>query len=242
VLYGVNAADDGLSTIDPMSGATTFIGPLDPDPDRIVTPVRMTVSQTGQMLVRNNGDQPYGEGPGWFSVDRCTGLGTQVFAEAFPYNWLVFGPDGTLYGSGYWNGQAQTVVIDPTSGAPSPLGFSLPIGRKTFDPESGLMYIVRGVQDLPDLLVRYQLVVADISTGDWSEVGLLDKTEDDLGILGGLAFSPWGTLLASAYNGPLGGILFTINTSDASVADIVPVHPGFAPQGMAFGPPCEASP
>ena len=81
-LYGVNAADDGLSTIDPVSGDITFIGLLNPDPNLLTTPIAMAMRPSdGKIFVWNNsnGIGQYFERTGvLLTVDPCSGLATEV--------------------------------------------------------------------------------------------------------------------------------------------------------------------
>ncbi len=81
-LYGVNAADDGLSTIDPVSGEITFIGPLNPDSNLLTTPIAMAVRPSdGKIFVWNNSNgigQNFERTGVLLTVDPCSGLATEL--------------------------------------------------------------------------------------------------------------------------------------------------------------------
>ncbi len=75
VLYGVNSADDGLSSMNPADPTyVTFIGFLDPDSEKITTPVAMAIRPSDEeIFVWNN--SPIAA---LLTVDRTTGLATQI--------------------------------------------------------------------------------------------------------------------------------------------------------------------
>ena len=109
VLYGVNSADDGLSIIDPDTGAVNYIDALHFDMHIYVTPCSMAVHPTThELYVWNNSDlrqlsPPIKKQTGeLLKVDKITGRATQITAtnQEIIMGALAFTPDGTLCGFG----------------------------------------------------------------------------------------------------------------------------------------------
>jgi hypothetical protein len=108
--YGVNANDDGLSVIDPVSGNVTFIGRLGgTDMNKYVTPIAMAVRPSdGKIFVWNNSDlKPETSPPEiivtgvLLAVDPSSGLASEVNPNAANQDALqalAFTPNGELYG------------------------------------------------------------------------------------------------------------------------------------------------
>jgi hypothetical protein len=236
VLYGVNASDDGLSIIDPTTGAVTFVGPLDPNSKLLVTPVAMAVRPSdGKIFVWNNSDE--GETPNTvistgvlLTVNSCFGLATKVDAttpEQGQLSALAFAPDGRLFGLDF-----DLFEIDTATGVRT-LKASLAgnrIAGAAFD-ASGTLF---------GLTFSRNVVTIDTvgpSTGGITSTVPLDT---DVGTPGSIVFDPTtGTLIGSAFGGSSGNILFDINTSTGAVANIRTLSGGFAPQGMGFAPACQ---
>jgi hypothetical protein len=239
-LYGVNSGDDGLSIIDPVSGAVTFVGPLDPDPDVITTPVSMAVRPSDEKIfVWNNGDPGPPTGPsfvneGLFTVDPLTGLATRI-GPTTPtlgiVDALAFAPDGTLYGTGQLYPDPTNIgfyQIDTATGEQTLIGpMSIRIGGADFD-TSGTLYgveLATGTQ---------RLVTIDTSTGVATIVGTLST---DIYPIGSIVFDPTGKLLGSAFAILHGKILFNIDPISGTVSNIRSITGGSAPQGLGFAPP-----
>lgn len=248
VLYGVNAADDGLSIINPETGEVTFIGLLDPDPYKYATPVAMAVHpSTGEIYVWNNSNilddnviPVETETTGvLLIVNRCTGLATPVDPEALGQGVLqalAFAPDGTLYGLGEPLGQYALYTIDLTTGIKTKvadLGPAVEIYAADFSP-GGVLY---GVEALFEGTER--LFTIDTTNGEMTLVAYLSE---DIGMIGSIVFDEEGNLIGSAFDYPdLGNILFDIDPSTGNVSDIRQLTGGFAPQGMGFSSPCDDS-
>ncbi len=223
LLYGVNSNDDGLSIIDPVTGSVTFIGSLDPDPGKYTTPIAMAVRPTnGRMFVWNT--SPVSE---LLTVDPCTGQATPVNATTPPQSGgsLAFSPSGRLFAVDSW-----LMEIDPTTGISTVIGYlgsGFRAGGADFD-NSGVLYAAELALGLE------RLAIVNVNTGMATVIGTFSV---DVGTIGSIVFTSSGTLLGSAFGGPLGNILFDINPANAEVTNIRPLD-GNAPQGMAFAPAC----
>ena len=231
VLYGVSSGGDALSILDPETGTTTLVGPLDPDPKIFVTPIAMAVrSCDGAIFVWNNsngGDEPNSTVPDGrlLIVDPCTGLGTAVDAELVSQGQLAalaFHPDGRLFGT-----DSRLVEVNPNSGEATPVGnLGVRIAGADFHPVTGVLYGA-------ELGNNRRFGTINIETGEFTEIGTLDGLE---GIIGTIAFDPSGTTLygTAMYET---GVLFEIDIATAAVSNIVPIT-GDTPQGMGFAPVC----
>lgn len=231
LLYGVSSLGDALSILDPQTGETALIGPLDPDPKIFVTPVAMAVrSCDGAIFVWNNsneGEEPNSAVPDGrlLTVDPCTGLGTPVNAGLEPQGQLAAlacHPDGRIFGMG-----SSLSEIDPISGEVTPIGaIGIMIAGADFHPVTGVLYGA-------ELSGSKRFGTINIETGEFTEIGTLDGT---LNVIGSLAFDPSGDkLYGTAFYDT--GELFEIDPATAAVSNIVPIT-GDVPQGMGFAPVC----
>jgi hypothetical protein len=224
-LYGTSANGDALFTLDPETGETTLIGPLDPDPDIFVTPIAMAVRACdGEIFIWNNSNAGVLDGR-LLTADRCTGLGTAV-APDLPHQGqisaLAFHPDGRLFGT-----DSQLFAVDPLTGEVTAVGpIGARIGGADCHPATGVLYGA-------ELGAPYRFGTIDLETGAFSEIDSLD-IED--GVIGALAFDPSGNTLygTSSYGG---GQLFEIDIATGEISNIVPIV-GTTPQGMGFAPVC----
>lgn len=240
VLYGVNSHDDGLSAINLATGAVSFIGDLDPDPNIYATPVAMAVHpSSGEIYVWNNSN--IGESTGvLLTVDRCTGLATPVNPDApnqGQMGALAFKSDGTLYGFGLESGTQGLYTIDTSTGIRSRVGPTSPatipvFAGADFD-AGGTLYGIELDGDHPGL---FTINTAD---GTATQIATLDT---DVGTwVGSIIFDGDGTLIGSAWGNDFDGdtypdgILFDIDTANGTVSDIQVLPDGVsAPQGMGF--------
>ena len=230
VLYGVNAADDSLSTIDLETGEITLVGPLDPDPDIFVTPVAMAVRPSdGEIFVWNNSDRSSVTGV-LLTVDPTTGIATHVdptTPNQGTLQSLAFDPDGRLFGV-----DSALYEVDVSTGEKIYIGRpGLRIGGADFDAD-GILY---GVE-----LSRYsdRLVIIDTDTAEATVVAKLDQ---NIGIIGSIMFTPDGTLIGTGFAGPFGNIFFDIDPADGMVSNIQSFSGGFSPQGLGFAPSSRTS-
>ncbi len=239
VLYGTNSSSDGLFTINAETGETTFIGPLDPDPSLYVSPVSMaTRPSDGRIFIWNNSNLDPVTGLGITTgvllvADPCTGLATPLDPST---------PDQPLAGG--------SMAFDPID--KRLLGI-LPL--REFDQETGLITFLSSASlNISGADVNAQghlyglelgslgserLIYVDKTTGEHTIIGTLSV---DVGTVGSIVFSPAGTLIGSASNGPLGSILFDINTTTAEVTNIRSMLGEVSAQGMGFAPACEIAP
>jgi WD40 repeat protein len=227
LLYGTDSSTDALYTIDRASGATSLIGPLDPDPNVFTTPLAMAIRPSVKTIfIWNNSSQAV-TGV-LLTADPCTGLATPVDASTpnqGQLTSLAFHPDGRLFGvdfSLFW--------VDPTTGVRTligSLGSSLRGGGAAFD-ASGTLYIVDLTLD-----PTQRLATVNLNTGAATVIGNLST---DIGRIGALVFAADGTLIGSGFNGPQGNILFDIDPATGTVSNIrSTTNPT---QGMGFAPPC----
>jgi hypothetical protein len=230
VLYGVSSGGDALSILDPITGVTTLIGPLDPDLNIFVTPIAMAIrSCNGAIYVWNNSNK--GDGGASVSdgrlltVDRCTGLGTAVNTEIGSQGQLAalaFHPDGRLFGT-----DSRLVEIDLTSGEVTEVGrIGVRVGGADFHPVTGVLYGA-------ELGSSMRFGTINIETGTFTEIDTLDLGQS---IIGSLAFDPSDNKLygTAQYDS---GELFEIDIETAAVSNIVPIT-GVTPQGMGFSHMC----
>jgi predicted outer membrane repeat protein len=231
LLYGVNSGEDRLSIIDPATGVSTTVGPLDPDPGRVLTPVAMAVRPSDRQIFVWNNDSP---DRALLAVDRCTGLGTQVEPTTPPQRVvqaLAFGPQDALLGLGLRLDvvDGALLAIDATSGEVTQISTlpGLPAGA---DFAAGYLYALRstgaGIQEI---------IRIDPESGALTEIARLTE---DVGTVGSMVFDEFGNLLGSGRGGPYGDILFDLDPGDGSVSNIRSVSGGSAPQGLGFAPAC----
>lgn len=225
-LYGVNSADDGLSRIDPATGAVTFIGALDPDPNRFTTPVAMAVrTSDGKIFVWNNSEGASATGV-LLTVDPATGRATPVSPNTPPQGQLsaiAFAPDGRLFGVDY-----ALYQIDPATGQKSLIG-SLGGQRRV----AGADFTANGV--LYGITFTNELVKINTTTGAAYDIRPLNQ---NIGTPGSIVFHPeTGTLIGSGFNNQGAEVLFDIESHNLPygiVSNIRALSGGFAPQGMGF--------
>jgi hypothetical protein len=227
VLYGVNAADDGLSTIDPVSGEITFIGPLNPDPSLLTTPIAMAVRPSdGKIFVWNNSNgigQNFERTGVLLTVDPFSGLATEVDPKTpnqGQLGALAFAPDGRLFGIDYF-----LYEIDTSTGKKTLIGsLGIRVGGADFDAD-GILYGVEFSYSSD------RLVTINTNTGAATVVAELTE---NIGVIGSIVFAPDGTLIGSSFGPPLGHIMFDINPVNGVVYNIRTIGGGFPPQGMGF--------
>jgi hypothetical protein len=238
-LYGVEASKDGLSVIDPVTGVSTFIGPLHNDICKYTTPVAMAVRPSdGTIFVWNNSDGgmpcPFQMTTGvLLTVDPDDGLATQVSTtNQGPLQALAFAPDGRLFGL-----ENQLFEINPETGVRTLVGTlliegteGLRIGGAAFD-ASGTLFgleLASGAK---------RLVTINTSTAAVTVVGVLNPNPSEYAI-GSIVFDPTGTLIGSAQEpGVDTDELFDINKLTGAVSNVRTISGGYFPQGMGFGPP-----
>ncbi len=146
VLYAVNASDDGLSTIDPATGAEAFVGRLGgTNLNLYTTPVAMAVHvRDGVIFVWNNsGDGTSDAATGdLLNVDRCSGLATKINgsptgqdigALAFAHDTL-YGARDILVGGAL---SSQLVLVDTSSGLTTPKGSGVGLRLGGMDANAG---------------------------------------------------------------------------------------------------------
>jgi hypothetical protein len=230
VLYGTSSGGDALFTLDPETGETTLIGPLDPDPDIFVTPVAMAVRACdGGIFIWNNSNGTGGNTTvldgRLLTADPCTGLGTAVDPD-LPHQGqisaLAFHPAGRLFGT-----DSQLFEVDPLTGEVTTVGpIGARIGGADCHPVTGVLYGA-------ELSSPYRFGTIDLETGALTEIGRLDIEQ---GVIGALAFDPSGNTLygTSMYTD---GQLFEIDIETGEISNIVPIV-GTTPQGMGFAPVC----
>ena len=226
VLYGVNSIDDGLSIINTVTGAVSFVGALHADPNKYVTPIALAVRPSdGTIFVWNNSDTGVGTGV-LLTVDRCTGLATEVNPSTPPQggmNALAFAPGGTLYGG-------LLSSVDTTTGTATSIGSpALPVGAASFN-ASGTLY---GVElTIPSKSAR--LLTIDTATVSATLIATLSQS---IGTVGDIVHDESGALIGSGSGGSMGNILFDINPNDGTVTNTRSLS-GNAPQGLGFAPAC----
>ena len=225
-LYGVNSGDDGLSRIDSVTGEVTFIGPLDPNPNRFVTPVAMAIRPSDSTIfVWNNSDGEHGEIPTGvlLTVDPATGLATEVdpsTSNQGSLGALAFGPNETLYGVQY-----ALYEVNTTTGEKTSIG-SLGSGLRVLGADFSAGGILYGI--------TFSKKLVKIDTGTGTAYDIVDLSED-IGTPGSIAFDPeTGTLVGSGFSGAEVNILFDIDISSGEVSNIRHVSGSSTPQGMGF--------
>ncbi|HJQ20515.1 MAG TPA: MBG domain-containing protein [Gemmatimonadaceae bacterium] len=228
VLYGVNSGDDGLSVIDAATGSATFVGRLNADITKFTTPIAMaTDTRSGALYVWNNSDGNTNETQVrtgvLLSVNSCSAVATQInaaptgiFAGALaisPVTGTMYLLSSNLYSVDKSTGQLTTIA---------PLNFG--VRGAAFDAQ-GVLYAVD--------LAGTQLVTIDVATGAPTVVANLSESP---GTMGGLAFTPEGQLIGSAFSGTRGDVLFDIDVSTGGLSNFRSTS--HVPQGMGFAPAC----
>jgi hypothetical protein len=247
VLYGVESGTDGLSTINPSTGAVAFIDRLDPDVTIFTTPVAMSVRASDNTLfVWNNSNGNTNETQVTtgvlLTVDPCTGDGTPVNSTTPPQgvlSALAFSPAGTLYGlSGN-----ELYQINPATGVKTLVGTS---SLTTFIAVGADFRSDGALFALELSLGTERLVTINASTGAATVVATLNSggSAVDVGIVGSIVFTPSGTLTGTAVASPLatpvgGDIIFDINPSTGAVSNVRNGSGGA--QGLGYAPACSPS-
>ena len=226
-LFGVDSGTDGLSVIDPVTGNARLIGKLDPDKDRFVTPIAMTVRPyDGKIVVWNNSrvvsgnDVTTGE---LLEVNTGTGRAVKSDVDTPPqgvFAALSYGSNGKLYLL-----DSEVYEVDEWTGIKGALvaqGFGYRIFGADLGP-NGLIYGL-ALANAQGNIVQY-LVTVDVNT---PSVTLIAQLSRNVGVPGSLVFDPAGRLIGSSIN----GTLFDIDPVTAAVTNIQLLSGGF--QGMAF--------
>jgi hypothetical protein len=224
IIFGVESNTDGLTYIEPGTGAATFVGRASPDLAEFTTPVAMARHPVdGRLFIWNNSGTTSDGVLAMLNV--CTGIATAVGEESgLVMGALAFAPGGQLYGFG-----GTLYQIDAGTGDASPIGSELgaTIGGADFGPD-GVLYAVA--------LGGGSLYTVSTETGT---VSLLADLSDQ-GTIGSIAFDGEGRLWATAFNGEPGDVLFEISLDPESlgaISNVRTITPGNTPQGMAFAPP-----
>jgi WD40 repeat protein len=227
-LYSVESSTDGLSTIDLGTGARTFIGRLSPDLTKFTTPVAMATDPSdGTIYVWNNSDGSTNETQVitgvLLSVDRCTGLATQVSTA----------PSGIIAGSlalspitgNLYLISGSLMRVNKTTGALTTIG---PVGASVFgadfDP-AGSLYAMSSDGGT--------LYTVNLVTGAASVVATVSPA---LGTVGSIVFTPSGALFVTTIDGRL------FNIDKTSGAVLHEVAGGGNSQGLGFAPVCVPAP
>ena len=235
VLYGVNSGDDGLSTIDPGTGAETFVARLGGENLALfTTPVAMAVRPSdGTVFVWNNsgdGESADATTGDLLTVDTCNAVGTRVNtgSTGVVLAALAFA-NGTLYG-----GDNQLFSISAATGIPTLIGsIGLRVGGMDAD-ANGTLY---GVE--LTLSSQQRLVRIDPTTGAGAVVATLSQ---DVGRIGSIVFnSATGIFLGTGFGGPSGDILFDLDQTSGIVSHVRSLTGGTAPQGLGFTAACPPS-
>jgi hypothetical protein len=233
-LYGVNSGDDGLSTINSLTGVVSFIGRLGGENVNLyTTPIAMAVRPSdGTLFVWNNSGDGTDEGASngvLLTVNPTTGLGTPANPDTPDQGnlaALAFSPNGALFGV-----ESELFTVNPATGVKSlvgSLGSSLRIGGADFSC-SGLLFGVE-LTGGPE-----RLVTINTATGLATVVATLSQ---DVGVIGSILFDPSGTLVGSSFGGSLGDVLFDINPVNGTVSNVRTIPGGATPQGMGIARTC----
>jgi WD40 repeat protein len=235
VLYGVNSGDDGLSVINPATGAASFINRLSPDLNLMTTPVAMASRPSdGALFVWNNSDldpntQPPTQLGGYLvRVDVCTGRGTRINPDGPRHDGsigsLAFSPEGTLYALQISNPR-RLFTVNTSTGALT-AGPDLTLGGAPFSAfgadfgPDGRLYAVSPSGELATI---------NVTTGVATLIGTLNPSTT---LPQTIAFDPSGGLIGAASSGQL----FDINITTAVISNLRSTSRD--PQGMDFGPAC----
>ncbi len=237
VLFGVNSSDDGLSLLNPVTGASAFVGALGSSGE-FETAVAAASRPSDDMLYVWNNSSSLGVTGELLAVDPCTGEGTRV-NPATPAQGqsggIAFSSSGLLFGTGIGGDplfriNPETGVRTAIAGAP---GIPMTVAGLAFN-ASGTLYAVP--------VDGTQLHTINTTTGVNTLVATLTLdgvTPAGVAPVGSIVFSPGGTLIGSS-NGAASQ-LFDINPTTGIVSNFRPTTGAVAPQGMDFALDCPAS-
>ncbi len=237
LLYAVHREHGGLSTINPRTGVGRFVGRLDPS---AMEPTGMAVRPSdGKIFVWHTrvGGDPHVTSL-LLTVDPTTGQAAQTDATPAFIGALAFSPAGVLFGLA-WTGYLSVYRVDPSTASITLIGQDDFEGQfvsgADFDCSTGTLYAVGSGFEFSEL------VTINTSTGDATHVAQLSgDISEDIGGIGSIAFSPAGTLIASARTSSGGSVLFDINKASGEVSNVRPIsgqNVGF-PTGMGFLDSC----
>jgi hypothetical protein len=224
VLYGVESGTDGLSIINPATGASTFVGRMDPDITKFTTPVAMTAeASTGTLFVWNNSDGNSNETlvhtGVLLTVNKCTGRATQISTanSGVVAQSLAIAPDGQLYLLA-----DNLYRVDRVTGALTTVGpLSISAYGADFDPATGILYALTGST----------LYTINTATGAATAVATLSQ---NMGVIGSLVFMPSGTLMGASINP---GQLYDVDKATGAISN---VRSTAGTQGLGFAPACSS--
>lgn len=233
--YAVDSLYDGLYIVESVSGNVTFIGPLDSDPNKYVTPISMAVRPAdGTIYVWNNSDE---DGAGksvptgvLLTVNPSTGLATEVNPNALNQGTLAalaFAPDGTLYGIKHDTAQ-ELYTINLTTGVKTLVGN---IGQKVYGADfyGEDLYGLTTSGNYPNYIQK--LVKIDTSLGTViSEVQL----DQNVGVVGSIVFDAFGRPTGSGSGSPHGRILYGIDLVSGHIFNIRQLSEEYLAQGLGL--------
>ena len=237
MLFGVNSSDDGLSLLNPVTGASAFVGALGSSGE-FETAVAAASRPSDDMLYVWNNSSSLGVTGELLAVDPCTGEGTRV-NPATPAQGqsggIAFSSSGLLFGTGIGGDplfriNPETGVRTAIAGAP---GIPMTVAGLAFN-AAGTLYAVP--------VDGTQLHTINTTTGVNTFVATLTldgETPAAVAPVGSIVFSPGGTLIGSS-NGAASQ-LFDINPTTGIVSNFRPTTGAVAPQGMDFALDCPAS-
>lgn len=240
LLYSVSSIGGSLSTINPRTGVGRFVGRLGGSNNSLYTDLgamavtldHVLVGQGSVMYVWSNagdGTDPGAPNGRLLTVNTGTGEAIPVSAGTPPQggmNAIAVSPAGEIYGTGF----GGFYSVDPATGTRTEIALTGPHQISGLDFAcDGTLYAMTRIA-LNEVVV--QLVTINISTG---EIGPGVALSQDVGTVGSIVFSRAGTLIGSA-SGPLGVILFDINTTTGQVSNLRPISGENVgvPLGMGF--------
>lgn len=237
VLFGVNSSDDGLSLLNPVTGASAFVGALGASGE-FETPVAAAARPSDDMLYVWNNSSSLGLTGELLAVDPCSGEGTRVDPATTAQGsggGIAFAPNGLLFGTGI--GGDPLFRINPETGVrtaiPGASGIPMTVAGLAFN-AAGTLYAVP--------IDGSQLHTINTTTGASTLVANLTldgETPAGVAPVGSIVFSPGGTLIGSS-NGATSQ-LFDINPANGIVSNFRPTTGAVAPQGMDFALDCPAN-
>lgn len=189
----------------------------------------------GTLFVWNIEDYRLGGHSVLLKVDKCTGRATIVGPEeptGLTLHALAFGPNGKLYGLA-----GHLFEIDTDTGELTILGYSHTsrfIKAMDFDPFTGTLYGV-------EWYGRPKLVTIDINTAEATVVGRVRGFNEDIRIIGSIAFTEAGTIIGSGRWGTGSEVMFEMDTTGQVLRTWKIPDPRFIAQGLGFAPPCEGT-